>query len=175
MINIFFITCPKIYTFENKVRKLLAKSKYSEEIIPAILRYTRALDLINWEDAFLRLWSVLEHLTATSPKDTYKKTIHRAAFIFGGNEWFRQVLNHLRDYRNRAVHAGSENHEIETYMYQLKRFVEALLEFHLFNKFNFKNLKDVSTFLDQPFDRIVLHKKRVALLNAEKYLGYKRQ
>lgn len=49
----------KIYRFENTVRKLLNKNKYSNEIVSSILRYTRALDLTNWEDAFLRLWSIL--------------------------------------------------------------------------------------------------------------------
>ncbi len=164
----------KIYKFENTVRKLLDKNKYPKEIISAILRYTRAPDLTNWEDAFLRLWSVLEHLTATGPNDSYNITIRRAAFIYGGDEYTRQVLTHLKDYRNRAIHVGSENHEIQAYMYQLKRFVESLLGFHLGNKFSFNSLKEVSTVLDLPCNRDELCKKREALVYAEKYLGYKK-
>lgn len=164
----------KIYEFENTVRKLLDKNKYSKEIVSAILRYTRALDLTNWEDAFLRLWSVLEHLTATGPNESYNITIRRAAFIYRGDEYSRQVLTHLKDYRNRTVHAGSENHEIQAYMYQLKRFVESLLEFHLGNKFGFNSLREVSTVLDLPCNRDELCKKREALIYAEKFLGYKK-
>lgn len=163
----------KLYKFESSVRKLIQKSKYSSDIDTAILRYTRALDLTNWEDAFLRLWSVLEHLTGTSPSDKYKVTVRRAAFVFGGEKYARQVLTHLRDYRNRAVHSGSENHDIGAYMYQLKRFVEALMEFHLGNKYGFKSLADASRVLDLPCDRQELRKKRKTLAYAERFLGYK--
>ena len=164
----------RIYKFQKTGRKLLRKSRYSQDIVSAILRYTRALDLTNWEDAFLRLWGVLEHLTGTGPDDSHKVTTRRAAFIFGGEEYSRQVLIHLRDYRNRAVHAGSENHEIEAYMYQLKRFVESLLEFHLGSKFGFKNLKEVSTVLDLPCSREELCQKHNALKYAQKFLGYQK-
>lgn len=163
----------KIYKFEKTIRKLLNKIKYSKDIVSAILRYNRALDLINWEDAFLRLWGVLEHLTATGPNDNYSLTIRRAAFIYGGDEYAKQVLTHLKDYRNRAVHAGSENSEIQGYMYQLKRFVESLIEFHLGNKFGFNSLKEVSTILDLPCSRNELCKKKEALMYAEKFFGYK--
>lgn len=164
----------KIYKFEKTVRKLLNRNKYSKDIVSSILRYTRALDLANWEDAFLRLWSVLEHLTATGPNDSYSITIKRAAFIYGGDEYARQVLTHLKDYRNRAVHVGSENHEIQAYMYQLKGFVESLLEFHLGNTFGFNSLKEVSTILGLPCSRDELCKKRETLMYAEKFLGYKK-
>jgi len=163
----------KIYKFENTIRKLLDKGKYRKEIVSAILRYTRALDLTNWEDSFLRLWSVLEHLTDTGSNDSYKITIRRAAFIYGGDEYSRQILTHLRDYRNRAVHVGAETIEIQAYMYQLKRFVESLLEFHLGNKFGFNSLREISTVLDLPCDRDELCKRREAIIYAEKYLGYK--
>lgn len=164
----------KLYKFENIIRKLLAKNNYSKEIVSAILRYTRALDLTNWEDAFLRLWSILEYLTATGPNDSYSITIRRAAFLYRGDEYARQVLTHLKDYRNRTVHAESENHEIQAYMYQLKRFVESLLEFHLGNKFGSNSLKEVSTILDLPCNRNELCKKREALSKAEKFFGYKK-
>lgn len=163
----------KLYKFESSVRKLIQKSKYSSDINTAILRYTRALDLTNWEDVFLRLWSVLEHLTGTSPNDSYKVTVRRAAFVFGGEKYARQVLTYLKDYRNRVVHSGSENYDIEAYMYQLKRFVEALMGFHLGSKYGFKSLADASRVLDLPCDRQELRNKRKTLAYAERFLGYK--
>ncbi|GAH63122.1 unnamed protein product, partial [marine sediment metagenome] len=81
----------KLYKFESSVRKLIQKSKYSSEIDTAILRYTRALDLTNWEDAFLRLWSVLEYLTGMNRNDRYEVIVKRAAFVFGGEKYARQV------------------------------------------------------------------------------------
>ena len=162
----------KLYKFESSVRKLIQKSEYSSDIDTAILRYARALDLTNWEDAFLRLWSVLEHLTGMSRNDRYEVIVRRAAFVFGGEKYARQVLTYLKDYRNRAVHSDSENHDIEAYMYQLKRFVEALIRFHLGNKYGFKSLADASRVLGLPCDRQELRKKRKDLAYAERFLGY---
>ena len=163
----------KLYKFESSVRKLIQKSRYASDLNRAILRYTRALDLTNWEDAFLRLWGVLEHVTGTSPNDSHRVTVRRAAFVFGGEKYARQVLTHLKDYRNRAVHSGSENQDIEAYVYQLKRFVEGLMKFHLGNKYGFKSLADASRVLDLPCDRQELRKKRKTLAYAERFLGYK--
>lgn len=163
----------KLYRFESSVRKLIHKSEYSSEINTAILRYARALDLTSWKDAFLRLWIVLEHLTGMSRNDHYKVVVRRAAFVFRGEKHARQVLNHLKDHRNRTVHSGSENHDIEACMYQLKRFVEALIGFHLRNKYGFKSLADASRVLGLPCDRQELRKKRKDLAYAERFLGYK--
>lgn len=159
----------RLYRFQDKIRRLLKKCRYRSTIEAAILRYTRALDLIDWEGAFLRLWGVLEQLTFTE-KDRYDVTIKRASFLFRDREYTKQVLNHLRDYRNRAVHAGEACNEIETFMYQLKNYVEVLLEFHISNRFGFKNLIEVSQFLDSPRDSSDLNSRLQLLRNAQKFL-----
>ncbi len=160
----------KMYVYQDKVRSYLRKSNYRSDLEASILRYTRALDLNDWEDAFLRLWSVLEHLT-NSGSDSYKVTVKRASFMFKDREYIHQVLSHLKDYRNRAVHAGSENHDIEIFMYQLKNYVEVLLEFHIVNRFGFKDLNEAGEFMDLPADVEKLKSKSKIIRYAKKFLG----
>jgi hypothetical protein len=160
-----------LYKFQNNVRRLLKKSKYKDVLEEAILRYGRALDLADWESAFLKLWGVLELLTNTGENESHKVTIKRASFIFHDREYTRQVLNHLRDYRNRAVHTDTSSDDIETFIYQLKRYVEVLLEFHLLNKFGFKNITEVSQFLDLSTDQSILKSRLRLLKSANKLLS----
>lgn len=162
----------EMYKYQDVVRASLRRISYRSDLEASILRYTRALDLGNWEDAFLRLWSVLEHIT-NSGRDSYTVTFRRTSFLFKQREYARQVLTHLKDYRNRAVHAGSENHEIEILMYQLKNYVEFLLAFHIGNKFGFKDLKQAGEFMDLPSDPELLKSKIHILRNAQTFLGYK--
>ena len=154
-----------LHQFEANVRKLLKKSPFKSFLEAGIIRYTRALDLRDWDNAFLRLWGILETLTNTGENDTHKVTVKRTSFLYKDREYTKQILNHLRDYRNRAVHTGSGNQDIETYMYQLKNFVETALEFLIANKFGFKNLNEVAQFLDLPDDRTLLS-KRIQLINS---------
>lgn len=64
------------------------------------------------------------------------------------DEYVTQSLIHLRKHRNNAVHTGEEIENVEPLMYQAKNIVEHLIEFHLFHSGKFKNLVDVSEFLD---------------------------
>ena len=162
---------PKIYRFTENVRKYLRKCRYPQDMKSLIVRYTRSLDTIDLEDSFLKLWSVLEQLTDTG-SEGYETTIRRASFIFTDHEFSRQVLNHLKEYRNRAVHASSPNYDIEGFVFQLKRYVEALMEFHLANKFRFESIKSASEFLDMPKDTTIL-RSRIRLMNLAKIYIFK--
>jgi hypothetical protein len=160
----------KLCKFTSNVRKRLAKCKYHQVIEDSIIQYARALDERDWEAAFLRLWSILERLTNTS--DFYTDIIKRASFIFEDREYYKQVLKHLKDFRNKYVHEAGDSSEMETYMYELKNIVESLLGFHLGNKFNFNSISEVAEFLDLSSDRDALA-SRVKLINyAQKFLHY---
>ena len=139
-------------SFFRDVRSRLAKSDYQEVLEQAIVRYGRALDMIDWDACFLKLWSVLELLT-DSCQDSSNSTIRRTAYIYKDREFALQVLKHLRDHRNRSVHADANSSEIETYLYQLKGFVEHLLSFHLKSAHGFASIKDAAKFLDLPSDK----------------------
>ncbi len=120
--------------------------------------YVKALDQRDFNSTFLSLWSLLERLTNTL-LDNYKVTVRRAVFLFKDREFHRQILNHLRSYRNRAVHAGEKTDEIEAPVFQLKFYVEQLIFFHIYNTLGFLSMREAAEFLDLPPDASVLKGK----------------
>lgn len=161
----------QLQKFSKIVRSQLQRSQYRHDLENAIIRYARALDDRDWNASFLRLWSILEHLTATT-NDSNSVTARRAAFVFEDRDYQLQVLNQLRTHRNRTVHASVNTEEIEAYMYQVKNYVEALLEFHLGNSFRFSSIKEAAGFLDLPVDADALKYRIKVSQYALKYIGY---
>jgi len=159
----------KLYKFEFNVRELINKIKYKDLIISSIIDYCRALDNRNWNTAFLMLWSVLEKLTHTG-SDRYETTVRRASFLFKEREYNRQILNHLRNIRNTFVHDNKSSDFLEIYMYQLKGYVETLIEFHIVHGKDFENIEEASIFLDFQTEMRDI-KRNIRLLNkAKNYL-----
>ncbi len=144
----------KAKKYEGDVRLWLARSAYAARLEDALRRYTRALDSFDWEASFLRLWGLLETLTGTQPHESHDLTVKRATFLYEDpeREFHVQVLNHLRHYRNRNVHGGESSETIEAYLYQLKRYVEDLLLFHLDppSYCRFESIAQAAAFLNLP-------------------------
>ena len=160
----------KTLEFTKNVRKALRKNSYRENVESAIIRYTRALDSQDYNAVFIKLWSVLEGLTHTL-KDSYDKTIKRAVFQYSDREYNRQVLEHLRQYRNRSVHLGAGENDIDTHVYQLKSYVEQLIRFHITNHFKFESMSEAARFMDLQPDKGAL-KKQIKLCQAGiKFIG----
>lgn len=168
--NLFDIRKDKkqLSKFESKIRDMLKKHYYKKTISELVIRYCRALDDPNLSSCFLGLWSVLEGLTA-SGNDRYDVTIRRAAFIWEDPNYHKQILQNLRMYRNIHVHLGSHSDRVESYVFQLKNYVEQLLLFHIGNKLGFRDLKETSQFLDLPFDSSDVKNKRKMLDKAWKF------
>jgi hypothetical protein len=160
-----------MYKFLRSVRNRLARCRYPGVIRQAIVRYTIALDLQDWDAAFLKLWSVLELLTASSRQAT-DVTIKRTAFIYEDREYVVQLLKHLADYRNRFVHADKSDSRIETCLYQIKNFVEALLSFHLQSRYRFESMGQATEFLDLPSQRGVIESRLKMMKYAHRFRGY---
>jgi hypothetical protein len=100
----------------------------------------------------VQLWSLLEYLTGMSRDDTQKSVIRRVLFMQSlyGAEKLRlheQILKHLMDHRNRAVHAQHDASEIAAFVIQLRRYVEDLLRFHLSWTPRFSSISDAAAFL----------------------------
>jgi len=151
-------------------RSHLKKLNYESDIIQAVVRYVRALDSRDWDDSFLRLWGVLEFLTGTLLL-SYKVTIRRASYMFADKGYGHQVLSHLRNYRNKYIHAGSASGNIESLMYQLKRYVEALIKFHVGNKFRFSSIAEAAEFMDLPRDKALIDRKISTLRYAKQFIS----
>ena len=149
----------------------MEKSLYGEEIENAIIRYSRSLDERDWNHAFIKLWGVLELLTDTIRK-SHDETIKRVAFMYLEYEYYLQILQQLRDYRNRTIHADAENSEIESFLYQLKNFVEGLIFFHVRNTYGFKSIEEAGNFLALPRTKEALILRAESARYALKFLKY---
>jgi hypothetical protein len=160
----------KLHEFAQNLRTRLTQHPYRPDIESALLRYVRALDSADLNDAFLRLWSLLEYLT-DSGHDPYKVATRRAAFMFQDRERAQLVLTHLTQHRNRFVHAGSDSDEIESLVFLLKRHVDSLLLFHLRNSFGFTTRPEAARFMDLPPNRDEIDLRISRLRSARKFIG----
>lgn len=144
--------------------------RYGEKIATALLRFVRALDESDANTAFLRLWSALESL-ATPGQADYDRLVKRNSFLFQDTEYHRQLLEHLREYRNASVHAGEESDRARTHCFQLQLYLVNMIWFHVRNAKEFSSLVEANEFLDLPVDKIDLQnrlrliKKAVAFVN----------
>ncbi|MDQ3712733.1 MAG: hypothetical protein M3388_11010 [Acidobacteriota bacterium] len=159
----------KLKKYEKLIRGRIRNSNYSTEIENSILKYTRALDERNFNNAFLALWSLLENLTGSIA--SYDDAIKRTLFLYKDKEFHKLILEHLRSYRNKTIHTGDSISEgMETLLYQLKSYVEMLLRFHLYNNLKFKDISESAQFLSLNSDRNFLKEKINWLSKAEKFL-----
>lgn len=155
--------------FESTVRRRVRKHQYANDVRNAVIRYGRALDSDDFNDVFLRLWGLMEYLTATV-SSAAKNAIKRAAFLFQEADYSYQTLTYLSEHRNRFVHTGSESNEIEALVFLLKRHVEALLLFHIRNHFKFASLHEAAEFMDMPASQNELAKRLNKLRQAMKFI-----
>lgn len=161
-----------LFKFQNHVRMLLSKNKFRTQMEAALKQYAQALDIRDLESSYVRLWGLLEYLTNTNENESHKDTVKRTSFFFQEREYARQVLNHLRDHRNKAVHTGGSNQNIETLLYQLKNFVEVVLEFQIANKFNFSTREELTQFMNLPEDVLELKRRQEMIVHALKFMGH---
>ena len=140
----------------------IGRSRYREALISSLLRFVRALDQSDHNVAFLRLWSALETLTTPGVAD-YDKLVRRSAFLFKENAYHRQVLEHLREYRNASVHAGEESERARTHCFQLQMYYVNAAWFYIRNALRFSSLESANEFLDMPPDQAEL-KRRSAMI-----------
>lgn len=161
---------PKLLRVAQDLRTRVSRSPYRSDVESALIRYVRALDSADLGDAFLRLWSLLEFLT-DSGQDPYKVAIRRAAFMFADQERSLLILTHLANYRNRFVHAGSETDEIEPLVFLLKRYVDALLLFHIRNRFDVVLRAEAARFMDLPHSREEIDTRIKRLRDARKFVA----
>lgn len=162
-----------IYKYEKYVRKRLDKIKYNKILIQTIIDYGIALDSINWKTSFLNLWSILEQLTFTNPNEGYQTTINRVSFLSEKRNYHRIILEQLKKLRNSFTHGNqsAENEILENIIYQLKWYVERLLEFHLKMGPKFKNSEEARNFLSLPYDLHDIKEKIVLLQLAKNFIN----
>lgn len=148
---------------------LIEKSKYSNAIKSALLRYVRALDERDQNSALIRLWGAMEELLSPNGAN-YDLVTKRCAFLFKDHGYHRQLLEHLREYRNTSVHAGELNEKVKTLCFQLQFYFYHLIVFHLSNVRFFDNLDQANEFLDSSLDVNLLKKRKKMIVKAIKFV-----
>ena len=148
----------KIMNSLSAFRKQLSKSKIKDILENAILLYNAALDSYSFDTAFIKLWATLELLTGTG-RDSYDITVKRTAFIYKDVEAIKGHLNILRDCRNNLVHKGYMEGQKEILLYDLKLFVEQLIDFLLWNVQGLKNFGEIKQLLRSCPDKKELENK----------------
>lgn len=154
----------------NFVHSKLRRIAYSPHMSDALIRFVRALDERDQNVALIKLWGALESLTCPSDAN-YELVTRRCSFLFKDHEYHRQVLEHLRDYRNRSVHSGDQSENAKSKCYQLKYYFETLILFHLSFAGKFQSLEEANSFLDSSKDVADLLRKKQLIEYAIKYLS----
>lgn len=140
--------------FLKALKRLRLNHGLHKEAWEGLLIYCRALDTPTYQNAFSKLWGVMEYLSGVLATESHEKIVSRNAFLFSDPHQVELILNHLRVNRNELVHTGTEldtDHE-EVLIYQLNRYVCSLLARYIFNGLNFKTRSDFISFLDHPRD-----------------------
>jgi hypothetical protein len=136
----------------------MRQSQHGDQIASALIRYVRAFDEVDANSAFLRLWTAVESLTTPNVAD-YEKLVRRCAFLFQDGVFHRQMLEHLREYRNGSVHAGEYSDRARTLCYQLQLYFNALVWFHIRNAMFFDSLDEANAFLDTPPNKAIVARR----------------
>jgi len=151
-----------------KIRAMLRRHAYREAIENAFVRYARAMDSVDHDMTIQKLWSLLEFLTDTGLA-TYDTTIRRVRFLYADERFTGQVLEHLRRYRNRSVHGGHSGGDAESEVYQVKRYVDVMLRYHLTNQPKFSSMGQACEMLDLPVDATQLKRRLGLTLDAMRF------
>jgi hypothetical protein len=152
---------------KHAIRRMLSCS-YGGLLQSSLIRYVRALDESEANTAFLRLWGALESLT-TPGVANYDSLVKRCSFIYAESAYHRQVLEHLREYRNASVHAGEESNKARTHCFQLQRYYRNIFWFHIRNFDFFKSVDEANSFLDSSEDKETLLRQLKIIKKALKF------
>ncbi|WP_010323636.1 hypothetical protein [Marinobacterium stanieri] len=150
------------------VLKGLSNCHYGETLKDSLVRFAAALDEANQTTAITKLWGAVECLAAPSEAN-YDAVVKRCSFLFEEYQYHRQVLEHLREYRNQSIHAGSDSNRAKTYCFQLQFYYRELILFHLHNYHDFDSLDQANAFLDLPTDTATLLAKQTLIKKAVRF------
>ena len=158
----------ELWKFHRKYVKKFSKHLYRDEIKKGLLMYVNALDEYQIGNAFIKLWSVIEYWTGSWNKDD---SIQRLCFLFKDASYNKQILTHLKEYRNRIIHGDYYNQDEKDFLFQLLYYVNSILSFHIWNKYGFKTIEDTYEFLSIPSDEVEILMKIDLYKKASNFRG----
>ncbi|MDD9178036.1 MULTISPECIES: hypothetical protein [Aliivibrio] len=163
------ITVKNVKFIINHLNKL--NKQYKSIIIDGLLRYVRAFDEKDQNVAVMRAWSALESIAAPNESNCDSVT-RRCAFLFHEHEYHKQILEHLREYRNRNVHSGEESNKAKDHGFQIQFYFKELVLFHMRNVGYFNDIFEANKFLDLSTDEVTLTYNKKIVERALKFRGY---
>lgn len=110
-------------------------------------------------------------MLTTPGQADYDRLVQRCSFLFKDAEFRRQLLEHLREYRNVNAHAGEESDRARTHCFQLQLYFVELIRFHLRNARLFGSLEEANAFLDLPARKADLERRLQLTRKALKFIS----
>lgn len=138
-----------------------------------LIRFVRAFDAKDKNFALQKAWSALESLVAPG-ENSGEAIVRRCSFMFEEYEYHKQVLEHLRHYRNKSVHNDRSIENPTDYCYQLQKYFRQAVAFHVFRGAAFSSIQEANEFLDLPIDVDKLKRRKALLESAIEYLSPKK-
>lgn len=162
--NIFI----KNYQF---IQSKIESCDYKDVIKEALLRFVRALDERDQNVAIIKLWGALETLIKSDYNNS-DAIVRRCSFLFyPENKYHKQMLEHIREYRNANVHAGDSNDHSKKICFQLQFYFRNLIFFHIHNYYKFSSLDEANSFLDLSTDKSKLEIEKLKIERAIEFLS----
>lgn len=159
------------YRDKNKLIKL----PYLEEMLRFLDLYSQALDVLDKENKFLKLWQLIEIVLDTDDSD---KLISMLSFNFQSRTVEKVILKSLRIVRNRLVHGDYSPINIDLSCYYLNKYINNLFKFALQNNFQANSFKEIRTILMTTNEKesieeklILLEEEKTRLRKIKKYIS----
>jgi hypothetical protein len=137
----------RILKDEAAIRRLLRHSRLRSTIELWIRDYGKALELRDYNLAFLSLWRLLEQMCGILPREDHTEIIRRVSFRYTDRDFVSITLKMLREKRNEAVHVGKNVSDNAGSVNEVRRYVEDLLSFYITNPFKFCSVAEFAEFL----------------------------
>ncbi|RYZ79529.1 MAG: hypothetical protein EOP06_27030 [Proteobacteria bacterium] len=147
----------------------LDSSPFSKLIERSLVRWVNAFDTVDYDSAIISTWASLESLLSLSAEKDNSKIPKRCANLYQQSDFARQVIEHIRDYRNSNVHRGETSDEPKTICYQLQRYFLQTVFFMLSNAKDFETHAEMLEFLDLPNDEESLNRRLLLLAKAKNF------
>lgn len=152
------------------LRRGIAQHKDGHVLKDSIIRYVRAFDGKDKNYTLQKTWAALESILASGDKNT-DFVVRRCSYLYSERNYHRQVLEHLKSYRNRSVHSGKTLDNPNDHCYQIQQYFRQTINFHVANATIFKDLREGNEFLDLPDSIKELERRRFLLDKATKFLS----
>lgn len=149
------------------IRKI-NKSFFQEHISNALKNYINALDVVDLEYRYMKLWSTIEQLIKS---DNSSVIIKRVSFFYDDRSSNKQLLESLRKARNVTAHAGVSPCNIEMKNYRLCMYIDDILRFFISNPFRYEKLSKLLEFISLSTEAATIDEQIKNLKKVKLFIG----